>query len=217
MEQLGAGAQSALLVFDWLLAHQEDLPVPLASVRLLLSPSQEEVARDPRLPDLAQRATFRNLQREADKWRKDAATHPDNVTWFHFVGHGLQRSRDDSVILMDDFGAPSAPQLANAAATGNLINGMVPSPERKRMALKQFYFVDACRFEPPDFDNWARLDTGPVFDEPDVPTDPRQTPMFFGALPGKLAYMDAERFSLFTRAVLDCLDSVGREVGDQGG
>ena len=57
LRQLSSTALSAYHVFCWLQEHQNTLPVPLATVRLLLSPSNEEKVARPELNDLARSTT----------------------------------------------------------------------------------------------------------------------------------------------------------------
>src|SRR5439155_21081683 len=59
MAQLTAPAESAFRIYQWLVERQEQLPVPLATVRLLLAPSTGELAADPALAQQAGSCTLR--------------------------------------------------------------------------------------------------------------------------------------------------------------
>src|SRR5271166_2447434 len=49
LEQLSSTALAAYRVYEWLVDPGTKLPVPLATVRLLLCPSAEEIAAEPKL------------------------------------------------------------------------------------------------------------------------------------------------------------------------
>src|SRR5688572_12244185 len=110
MEQLTSTSLSAWKVYQWLLDHKDRLAAPLASVRLLLSPSQRELDNALKdIPNIAtiDRATRANFDREAKNWRKAAEKNEDDYTFFYFAGHGVQRSTpNDAVMLMEDYGDP---------------------------------------------------------------------------------------------------------------
>src|SRR5947209_6900149 len=87
MEQLSAPARSAFRLYEWLVEHQEHLRVPLATVRLLLSPSANEREGESGLVDGASACTLSDLRREARAWRGDASGNAGSVALFYFAGH----------------------------------------------------------------------------------------------------------------------------------
>ena len=113
MGQLTSTASSAHMIFEWLKAAQ--LSVPLATCRLLLSPSPGEAA----LSGVAEPATVDNLLREADAWRRDASTNRDNATLFYFAGHGIQRTKEDAVLCLQDFRRTPGPGAAACGRSGH--------------------------------------------------------------------------------------------------
>jgi hypothetical protein len=152
MQQLSSTALSVFRMYEWLLARRDRLPLPLASVRLLLSPSPGEVAAEPGIATAGASACTRALfSAEVRKWRTDAASHRDGMSLFYFAGHGVQRKRDDAVMLLEDFGNPDEGLPTNAVAIDNLFNGMAPPLASERMARWQVYFVDACRIALAEF------------------------------------------------------------------
>src|SRR5205085_5850611 len=157
--QLSSTSLTAYKIYQWLLERQARLPLPLATVRLLLSPSNEEAAQiGAELNQLGVTAcTRQNFAAEARQWRTDASSHNENVTFFYFAGHGVQRSKNDGVLLLEDFGDPAEGTLHNAAEIINIFNGMAPPASvQQKMARTQFYFVDACRVLPSAFKNFER-------------------------------------------------------------
>ena len=47
MQQLSSTALTACRLYQWLLSHKNQLPLPLATIRLLLSRSQDELDAEP--------------------------------------------------------------------------------------------------------------------------------------------------------------------------
>jgi hypothetical protein len=208
MGQLTTSARSAVAVADWLRNAGPRLAAPLASVRMLLSPSPGERSAVRGAPE-AEPATRENLRQEALAWRRDCAEDPDNVAFFYFAGHGVERTRRDAVLLTADFGDAEGNPLFNAVDVNNLFGGMAPTPSHPDMANTQLWFVDACRVFPSAFRNFETLNAGNVFEVELSKRDRRCAPIYFGAGPGGEAYALAGDQTLFSRALLDSLDRCG--------
>jgi Caspase domain len=218
MQQLSSTALAAFKMARWLLDHQDRLPVPLATCRLLLSPSPAELQVEAGLAGLADPALLDNFLAAADAWREDCSTHRDNIALFYFAGHGVQRSRDDAVLLLEDFGARGGGALRNAVDTNTLFSGMSPSAGRPEMARTQLFFVDTCRNRPAEFSNTELMSTTPVFDIELSDRDDRRAPIFYAAVPGSLAAGIRGQQTLFSLALLACLDGAAAEpVEEEGG
>jgi hypothetical protein len=218
MRQLSSTALTAYKVYRWLLDHQQNLPVPLATCRLLLSPSSDEVTAEPALDDLADRCTLDNFLVTAAGWRNDAGSHQENMTFFYFAGHGVQRTKDDSVLLMEDFDGRIGGLLRKAVDTNNIFKGMAKSNTHPNMALTQLYFIDACRDFLPAFKNFESENTTPVFRVQLSGEDKRTAPIFYAAAPGTKAIGIKGEQTLFSKALLDCLNGdagVFQEVDGQ--
>lgn len=207
IEQLSSAATSAYLLCRWLLDHQDRLSVPLATLRVLLSPVADEIVRTPALADFGDRCTLQNFLRAAGEWRDDAAKHSGSSTLFYFAGHGAQRTKGDSVLLFEDFGDGVGGPLRNAVDMENVFFGMAPSRDRKRIARTQLYFVDACRVRPAVFRNYQFMHTTAVFDIDELERDDRKAPIFFAATSGSLAYAVPGQQTTFSRVLLDCLNA----------
>jgi len=108
------------------MANRSRLPVPLETVRMLLS-------RDPDPEPDVDRCTLENFLRAASDWRRDAS----NVTWLYLVGYGLELDREQ-VFLLEDFGDGIGPLLRNAVSTRSSPDSMTAKREccirRKRAA-----------------------------------------------------------------------------------
>lgn len=212
MQQLSSTALTAYKVYRWLVEHGDQLPLPLVTVRLLLSPSQAELDAEPAMGGQAERCTRRNFAVDAHGWRDDASVSNDDMTLFYFAGHGVQRQKDDAVMLLENFADPLDGPLTNAVAIENFFNGMAPPTDPTRKAArKQLYFIDACRIAPSEFkasewlnvpDLWAPDRNGP---------DDRLTALFFAAIPGTKAYALRLQQSVFSQALFKCLEGSGGE------
>lgn len=206
LKQLSSTAISAFRFYQWLREAETRFPVPLSTCRLLLGPSQVELDADPTMRDLAAEPTLEAVLEAADAWREDAAGHKDGMTLFYFAGHGVQRTNEDSVLILSDFGKGGGGALRCTIDTGSLYFGMAPSAIRPNLALRQIFVVDACRNFPAAFANFEQLQTTAVFDiSLDGTRDSRQAPMFFGAVPGSTAQGIRGKETLFTRALLQGL------------
>jgi hypothetical protein len=211
MEQLTSTATSANKVFEWLKTAR--LPAPLATCRLLLSPSTAEAA----LAGIADHATVDNVIADADGWRTDASAHAGNVTFFYFAGHGIQRTKEDAVLCLRDFRRTPGPALRQAVDLATIRAGMSPAPGRTEIAKSQFYFIDACRVQPEQQTRFEPLETTGVFDKDLAGEDDRSSPIFYSSISNKAALALPDQQTLFSKALLECLtgaagDSLGEDA-----
>jgi hypothetical protein len=209
LKQLTSTALSAYRVHQWLLRHRALLPRKLATVHLLLSPSPKEIQIEPDLSALGDiRASRESFGVDAERWRERARTTNDAFAFFYFAGHGIARKKGDTVLLCDDFAKPgSGGTLNNAVDHDHLFNGMSPTKRiGDAIARRQVYLVDACRTD---------LPTAGQVEEPNVPdlwdielggTDNREAPIFFATIPGAEAMALDGVQTLFSQALLACLD-----------
>lgn len=215
--QLSSTALTAYRIYEWLIAHKDHFPVPLATVRLLLSPSPKEKKVEPALERLGvegcTRAAFADAVHE---WRRDARTNDEDMTFFYFAGHGLQRKKSDAVMLLEDFAQPSEGELSKTIALDNLFYGMAPPEDVTiKMARRQFYFVDACRQMPERFKQYKTFAVPDLWGEELSGKDDRKAPIFFAAIPGTEALARKGEQSIFSKALLDCLNGKGSEPRDE--
>src|SRR5947207_37494 len=83
MQQCTSTSYSAYMIIRWLEGWQTRLRVPLATCRLLLSPSPDEVAVEAQLNVLTEACTQNNFRTAARQWRADASSHKENVAFFY--------------------------------------------------------------------------------------------------------------------------------------
>jgi hypothetical protein len=211
MGQLTSTAASAFKMFEWLKRTRAKLPVPLATCRVLLSPSPQE----PHLNGVADAATTLNVLAAANDWRKDASSHRDNVTFFYFAGHGVQRTKEDAVMCLEDFLQPLGSSLRNAIDLATVRAGMSPSATRQDIARTQFYFVDACRVQPAELSAFEPLETTAVFNKDLSGQDDRSSPIFYASVSNHLAAAIPGVQTLFNQALIECLEGdAGDSLGD---
>jgi hypothetical protein len=209
-------AQCARDLADFLIDREDKLTRPLRTLRLLASPSQPERDR-PALQNLVP-ATFDNIALAIKAWHKDAARSKQEVTFFYFGGHGLQRSRDNALLLPEDFLTGSKVFEKVIDLTG-LRAGMAVSKAVPEIAQNQFYFIDACRDDlndearaaVNDDANTAPAETVPVIlDTQPFGEDVRNMPIYFASASGKETFVDAaNKSTLFGAKLLDCLKTGG--------
>jgi hypothetical protein len=209
MTQLTSAASTAHKVFEWL--KSATLTAPLATCRVLLSPSPIEA----HLAGVADPATLANVKQEARAWRADAASHPDNVTFFYFAGHGVQRTKEDAVLCLMDFRDPADTVLHRAIDVATLFGGMSPSPTQPNIARTQFYFIDACRAQLAQLGKFATPQTSAVFDLELGGQDDRRAPIFFASVSNHVAAAIPGVQTLFSRALLECFEgAAGDSLGE---
>jgi Caspase domain len=216
LRQLSSASLGAFRIFQWLSGRRaHNLPVPLATCWVLLSPSESEIATEPALPT-DRRPTIEAFRSAAIAWREAAQSHARNMTFFYFAGHGFQRTRNQHVMLMEGFAEQNRPALWHAIDTQELINGMAPTRANPTIARTQLYFIDACRTVSKVF--YEKYDATPAYHLWDPPSlgdvaDERLAPTYYTTVPGETAYGIKGKQTAFSKALLACL-SGGAAVED---
>ena len=215
LNKLSSPALSALKIFDYL--TKVGLRLPLKTVRLLLSPSPDELQVEPRLanatPTRANRAAFSS---HAVQWRKDASNNPEDMTLFYFSGHGTQRGSEDSVLMLDDFLTSDAP-LNECFEMHNIKSGMAPTATRPNIALTQFYFIDACMDRNAKLRTFLNPTVPPVFGIELSGRDKRSAPMIYSTVDGALALGRSRKPSHFAEALTLALERAAEEPDEVTG
>lgn len=210
LRQLDSAARTAFDITVWLQQVSTRLGHPLRTCRLLASPSEAELQT---APDLARAlpATFDNLLAAALAWRDDAATDRAGATLFYFAGHGIQRTRGDSLLLLSDFLDPG-PMLGHAVDLSSIYDGM-GEPDLTDMAQIQYYFVDACRTDLPGVQKLADRSAPALWDVTMGGGDDRIAPIFYAAASGLPAYGSAipGGISAFGSDLLACFQGAAAE------
>jgi hypothetical protein len=207
MGQLTSTASTAAMIAEWLQDPATRLARPLGTLRLLLSPA----ASEGHLAGRADPATLANVIAEAVAWRQDASADRDGHTFFYFAGHGIQRTKEDAVFCLHDFRQPPFGALHNTIDLATLHGGMSPAPKHDDIARTQFYFIDACRVQPQEEQNFAPRNTSAVFDRALGGQDDRRSPVFYSSISNTAANAVPGQQTLFSIALLDCLKGAGAD------
>ncbi|GIV07282.1 MAG: hypothetical protein KatS3mg017_0484 [Fimbriimonadales bacterium] len=216
MTQLSSAAFSAYKIYKWLVQNRDYLSAPLATCRLLLAPTADELAREPNLRD-GLPATLHAFLQAAREWRNDVCANTSQIAFFYFAGHGVIRNRTDQILLLEDFNDGYGSLLRNSTDVNSLLYGMAPSRQYPNIGRTQFYFIDACRNLPRQFTGFESLSPTPAFDVhlPDLP-DNRIAPIFYAATVGSVAFAEPGVQTIFSQALLSCLQGAAAERDYQG-
>ena len=220
LKKLGSPALSAFRFRQQLeqLDALKRLRHPLKTVRLLTAPSPMEIATEPALEGAAQRANFDAIKKALRAWRRDVAEAKEAAGLFYFGGHGIRRTRDESILLASDFLDPDEVKLGHAFRLSNVRDGMVPSGEFPNIGRTQYYFIDACRDKPDALDTLDTTETPKIFDAALNLPDDRQAPIYFATYSGGLAAGVIGKETYFYLAVAWALEHASREaVADANG
>lgn len=209
--QLGASANTAASLFDWLRADFRHEGLPLVWCQLLLSPTAEEKAGlDARGLVHYAPADHATLVKAIQRWTGQvpsaSAAARQSRTLFFFSGHGVQ-SNWRALLLPSDYldPDPGAPQLQNCISTRELQDWMEQSPVAEHLAL-----IDACRNEfSPLASRGATANT--CFPLLQAGTQvPRTAASLAATSPGTQAYqVPGQPHTLFGQAVLNAVRGAG--------
>jgi len=212
LKRLQSTALTGFRIADWLMKRRDSFSLPLASVRLLLAPSEAEIKAEPRLAELNHGCTFEDFRLAAEAWRKDMSSNAGNIGIFYFAGHGVQSDKGH-VLLMEDFGANPSRVFSGAASTEHLIDGMLSTWERPAMGRTQLYFIDACRVAK-YLDGLDVKATDSLWDT-DRANDHRALSIFYAASEGQAAYAWPGKQTLYSQALIECLEDVAAKPEPQ--
>lgn len=212
-EQLSGMAMSAARFARWLRDTYNNRAFPLRTIRVLLSPTDEEAARiRDDLGAEAPEATTSHVNAVLGGWRDDFDEHAENLTVLYAAGHGCYTPSDGGFVALEDFG--DAPQLLNNALNVNrLIQTMGAHTARTNL-----YFVDACRSaleEQVEFE----LGAGIALDAPRTPAlEPHFWRLFSATAPGADAWViPKENTTVFGEALLAALNGDALDVDPETG
>jgi len=202
LPDLDCAALAALRFARWLVDdYRTAADAPLASLRVLLSPSADERGEIP-LDDLAgvERCKGEHVGKALHRWVRDCDAMPGNVGVLYGAGHGIRYQGDGPLLLLEDFW--STPSLANA----------LDFP-RSNLALDtlglhtSLLFADCCQQIDDDLE---RLKVpGPIFAPTDTGLSQRRESwgLYRGATGGGSAYGVARGTTHFVEALIEGLES----------
>ncbi len=216
-------AESASRIFRWLEKNQDRLIPPLATCRLLLAPSEQELQRENSVPAgyltrLRERfgeppgCDTDSFLAEVNAWREDARRSPEDATFFYFAGNGFEIDTGDTLIALQDFGSGVGPLLRATCRVDELFRGMAPSAPESPSGLKdsiartQLYFIDTDRDPSIPMPPTLRRGVTPPFDLPAASYDDRAAVLFYATAPGESAMGFKGGPTLFATAVERALD-----------
>jgi hypothetical protein len=207
MTRLTSPALSAVRVWRWLVNRKDKLAAKLATCRLLLRPSPAEIAASEELKKFPPGASFNEFAAATAEWRASARQRTNDITFLYFAGHGVQEANtEDHVVLLEDFAAPGA-ALRNGVRVSEILAGMAPRDDQPAIARTQLYFFDTCRNTPEQFEQLAMAQVGSIWDMPRTQmVDDRACPWFCAAEPRGTAYAGKDHQTLFSQALLACLE-----------
>jgi hypothetical protein len=187
---------------------------PLATIDLLLSPSADEMDEDQRLADTmstVRRSTTEVVRKAILRWKRRCRGVPDGMAVLYASGHGA--SSEASFVLLEDFAADE-----NVFDYAIDVDRVVAGMSGPQMAQTQVYFIDACRVRPQAFNQYGDAGTGIGLLREWHGPDDRVAAIYRSALPYGPAFGDSGRGTVFSRALLDCLASLGaQDCTDEAG
>ncbi|MGO8503796.1 caspase family protein [Rhizobium leguminosarum] len=151
--QLSVSALTAYRFFEWLGNAYSLEGLPIAQVRLLLSPlrqgdpgiDQDELAEcDQNIVSQAPEANFANCKDAIVKWyaaMHDVKAPTTGRSLFFFSGHGLEIRRGHQVLLPSNYLAPPGESRNDAISTFNILDCLPYLPNIASHVL----LLDACR------------------------------------------------------------------------
>ena len=188
LTQQTIAARTAQHFYNWLVKRKDRLVAPLATCRLMLAPSDEEIMEQPEIEKLKTTCTMEDFLVQANAWRQDASARKEDTTIFYFAGNGFEVEKSDPVLRSGDFGNGVGPVLRSAFRVDDLFRGMGPAHWQPDIARTQLYFVDTDRNPLGMVSASMRRGTTLPFDVEQPGIDDRGAVIFYASTPGSPAY-----------------------------
>jgi hypothetical protein len=198
MTQVTTPPLSATAMLTWFAKDYRHPKAPLGTVEALISAPGGHTYNGAQVDP----ATRANAEAAAARWLQRCSSSVDNVAWFYFCGHGLER--DKQYLLLEDFGAQPALEMSTSIDLDRFHDAMTACS-----ADTQVFVADACRQTP-----WRLTammgDVGTPLIQPTIGgnTD-RRSPILRAAAQGRSAFGDPGQVTRFTQALLDALRGAG--------
>ncbi len=221
VKDLPSAANSALLVVDWLVTHQDDLSgTPLASVELLANGhGTSGYAPTHQLPAEIDAPDRANVIEAGKTWIRRCRARPGAVAMFFSCGHGAIDG-DDTTIFLSDLNADSTSPWSklNVRETARAF-------KMEDTVAAAHFFVDACQEFIPSY-QLAKTGTGAQFTDerdPFAPAGDEKVTLITAAAPGALTYEGSlagapkVQAGRFTQTILRALDgAAARDLTGSG-
>jgi Caspase domain len=216
--KLTSAALSAYKIYQWIDRRKGELRLPIKSIRLLLAPSPAEKAAEQALQNLnAVVPTWTAFKDALWAWQDAAAKDPNDMTFFYFAGHGMQRGPEEGILLLADFSAPATAKLAHCVMFSDIRAGMAPTDSCPNIAKTQFYFVDACRVTPEIMKKFDVSKIAPIWDTELPHADRREAPVLFSTVDGAIAVGRGGKPSFFAEGLIFAFERGAEEPDDSNG
>lgn len=199
MDNLTSAANSASEIAAWLLSEFHKPEAPLATLRILLSPSEGEALNPAVVDAMGERtpATRDAVEEAFNAFKVDCKANPDNFAFVYVAGHGVQLSTSASVVLLHDFADPAhGEELTGAIDVAGCHRGLSGGGYPNH----QVWFADACRQVPAVARRFESM-VGMLSAGKPV-GDVEASALFLGAGPRETAFAEVAGTSLFSQALL---------------
>ena len=203
LQQLTTTVFTAKRIAKWLATEYHNPDVPLGSIELFLSPSQE-VERPDGTKVQIEDATMDNINSVFKKtWlNQRCIPQPGGITFFYFAGHGLSAG-GAHYLLTSDFADPDPA----ANKWDNCIDFSKSRTGMRHVDATQLFFVDACRETPIDILTQANPPTGRrLVDDATMFDHPESEATYYASAEGRQAFGPDDDITYFATAVIDALD-----------
>ena len=114
-------------------------------------------------------------------------------------------------VLLEDFADPDRPVIAGSLDVPSVRRGLAGPT----VAQQQFFFIDACAVRPEVARTMQALRGGVGLDEP-AEAPPSVAPIYTSAAPGTLALGTPGMGTLFSQALIECLDGLASSPDRSG-
>lgn len=155
--QLTTAAKSASEFAAWILNSYTHPYASLKSMRVLLSPSDDEVINSD-IQDLLStpyEATRENVNIALREFKSACDKYKDNIAIVYVAGHGVQLTKHGATVLLQDVGSKDHLNDLEGAIDVTGVHAGMYHPDT---AQKQFWFIDACRQRPEIADKFETME-----------------------------------------------------------
>jgi hypothetical protein len=212
LSNLTSAARSASEVANWLLTEYRNPAAPLASLRVLLSPAENESihpAVAALLPEPAP-ATRAAVEADLKSFREACRESTDNMCFVYIAGHGIQLNKRGAVVLLHDFADPDQLNELHGAID---VAGCHAGMEDSDIAQTQIWFCDACRQVPTIARRFERMEGALTLSQGVGRV--RASPLYLASSTRESAFAQVDGVSLFSQALLWALRGGGAVGPDE--
>ncbi len=194
--QISTPQHTARAIAGWLTTRYANHACPLGSVELLVSTPGGNA-------DGTEAATADNIENAVGRWFTRCSSHPKNIAFFYYCGHGLEKGAQ--FLLPEDFGNPAiVDPWKNCIDLDRFRAGLRASLQAEAL----FCFVDACRETPFSMLTQVNVSGRPLVGGNGFGTALSTNGLYNAAASSRQAYGPATEPTYFAQALLKCLEGV---------